>query len=50
MWELLQQWTLAVAIGAVCYLMVWALVKMDNRRLAEMTEEERYQEWIDMQW
>jgi hypothetical protein len=50
MWNLLQQWAFDAVIGMICYLMVWAMVKMDNRRLDTMTEEERYQEWIDTQW
>lgn len=50
MWDLLMQWMFAVLVCSVCFVFVRAMVRVEGRRLAKMTEQERYEEWLDMQW
>jgi hypothetical protein len=50
MWDLLAQWGFAVIVCGVGIVFIRAMIRMDERRLAKMTQEERDQEWMDMQW
>ena len=50
MLDLLVQWTFAAFVFVVSATFIWSMVKLDERRKARMTQEERDQEWLDMQW
>ena len=50
MWDLLAQWVFAVFAFGVMMTMIMICSWMEERRLAKMTEQERYEEWVDRQW